>query len=92
MFLLLTIAIFVLGGAGGPMADRLLPAFCVLPFVLLLTAKKWKAAITYVILYVAAYTTFSYFGPRTSGIVNFLFPISAKHDDGSLSCGNHYGE
>ena len=25
MFLLLTIAIFVLGGAGGPMADRLLP-------------------------------------------------------------------
>ena len=72
MFLLLTIAIFVLGGAGGPMSDRLLPAFCVLPFVLLLTAKKWKAAITYVILYVAAYTTFSYFGPRTSGIVNFL--------------------
>lgn len=72
LFLLLTVAIFVLGGAGGDMADILQPCFCAIPFLLFLAAKKWKKAFTYMILYTAAYLTFLYFGPRTTGIVNFL--------------------
>lgn len=72
MFLLLTIAVFVLGGAGGKNVDLLAPMLCALPVVLFLLAGKWKRAFTYVLIYAAAYLCFWYFGPRTTGIVNFL--------------------
>lgn len=72
MFLLITIAIFVLGGTGGEIVDRLLPCFCVVPFVLFLLSGKWKTAVKYMLAYSIAYICFRYFGPRTTGIVNFL--------------------
>lgn len=72
MFLLLTVAVFVLGGAGGKNVDLLAPMLCALPFVLFLLAGKWKRAFTYALIYTAAYLCFWYFGPRTTGIVNFL--------------------
>ena len=40
MFLLLTIAVFVLGGAGGKNVDLLAPMLCALPFVLFLLSGK----------------------------------------------------
>ena len=72
MFLLLTVAVFVLGGAGGKNVDLLAPMLCALPVVLFLLAGKWKRAFTYALIYTAAYLCFWYFGPRTTGIVNFL--------------------
>ena len=72
MFLLLTVAVFVLGGAGGKNVDLLAPMLCVLPVILFLLAGKWKRAFTYTLIYTAAYLCFWYFGPRTTGIVNFL--------------------
>lgn len=72
MLLLLTIAIFVLGGSGGPAIDRLAPLFCAVPCVLFLLAGKWRPALIYATVYAAAYASFAYVGPRTTGIVNFL--------------------
>lgn len=72
MLLLITVAIFVLGGAGGSKVDRFAPCFCALTFILFLLGKKWKVAFTYIIVYVIAYVSFLYFAPRTTGIVNFL--------------------
>ena len=77
MFLLLTIAVFVLGGTGGKNVDLLAPMLCALPFVLFLLAGKWKRAFTYVLIYAAAYLCFWYFGPRTTGRLSLvLYSVS----------------
>ena len=72
MLLLMTMAVFVIGGAGGRMNDYLMPFLCAMPFILFLTAKKWKKTCGYFIVCFAAYFCFLYFGPRTAGIVNFI--------------------
>lgn len=72
MLLLLTIAVFVLGGSGGPAIDRLAPLFCAIPCILFLMSGKWRPALIYAVVYAAAYVSFAYVGPRTTGIVNFL--------------------
>jgi energy-coupling factor transporter transmembrane protein EcfT len=72
LLLLITMATFVLGGAGSDNLRYLAPCLCIAPLVLLLSSKKYKAAATYVIVYLSMYFTFHYFGPRTTGIVNFL--------------------
>ena len=40
LLLLITMSTFVLGGIAGEKLSFLLPCFCVLPFVLLLSARK----------------------------------------------------
>lgn len=45
MFLLLTVAVFVLGGAGGKNVDLLAPMLCVLPVVLFFTGWKMETGI-----------------------------------------------
>lgn len=72
MLLLFTIAVFVLGGAGGDIFNDFMPIFCVVPFVLFLLAKKWRTAFTYMIVYAVSYLCFWYLGPKTTGIANFL--------------------
>ena len=72
MVLLITIAIFVIGGAGGNVIDRFMPLFCLVPFLLFLCAGKWKTAIGYMIVYTVSYVAFLYLGPHTTGIANFL--------------------
>lgn len=72
LFLLLTIAIFVLGGAGGDVLNPYMPCFCAVPFLLFLLWKKWKTALVYLVIYLAAYGSFWYLGPRTTGITNSL--------------------
>ena len=42
MLLLMTMAIFVLGGAGDKLFGAYLPLFCLLPFVLFILVGKWK--------------------------------------------------
>ena len=41
MLLLMTMAIFVLGGAGDKLFGAYLPLFCLLPFVLFILVGKW---------------------------------------------------
>ena len=50
-FLLITMSIFVLGGAGGEIMDKLMPIFCMIPAITLLSAKKFKQAARYTLLY-----------------------------------------
>lgn len=72
LLMLITMAIFVIGGTGGDRLDRFMPCFCAVPLILLLLSKKWKDALVYVVVYTAAYASFSYLGPRTTGFANFL--------------------
>ena len=72
LLLLITMAAFVLGGAGSNASWILAPSLCVLPLVLLLSAKKFKSAAIYIVVYLIMYLLFHYFGPRTTGILNFL--------------------
>ena len=72
MVVLMTIAIFVLGGAGGDIFTAYLPCFCALPFLMFLTAGRWRTALTFAVIYTVSYTAFWYLGPRTEGLANFL--------------------
>lgn len=72
LFLLITMATFVLGGAGSDGLWFLTPCLCLIPLVLLLFSRKYKAAIKYIIIYLTMYFSFHYFGQRTTGIINFL--------------------
>ena len=72
MVVLMTIAIFVLGGAGGDIFTAYLPYFCALPFLMFLTAGRWRTALTFAVIYTVSYTAFWYLGPRTEGLANFL--------------------
>ena len=51
MFLLITMSVFVLGYAGGEELAFLMPLFCALPALALLSAGKWKQALVYSVVY-----------------------------------------
>ena len=72
MLLLFTMAVFVLGYSGGEILNFLLPCFCVLPAVLLLTGRKYKTAFSYILIYSASYLAFMLLGNKTNGVLNFL--------------------
>lgn len=79
ILLLLTMATFVLGGAGQKnglgrvVFSGISLALCALPFILLLSSKKRKEAVVYAVLYFAMYFMFVFVTPNTKGLVNFLF-------------------
>lgn len=72
LLLLITMAAFVLGNLGSDKLPFLAPCLCFIPLVLLLSSKKYKASVTYIILYFVMYFAFHFFGPKTTGILNFL--------------------
>ena len=72
LFMVFNMAIFILGSAGGERVQSLTPFFCAMPAILLLTAKRSKSAITYVVVYLTAYLMYEVWGPKTTGILNFL--------------------
>lgn len=72
MLLLFTMAVFVLGYSGGEILNFLLPCFCVLPAVLLLTGRKYKTAFSYILIYSSSYLAFMLLGNKTNGVLNFL--------------------
>ncbi len=72
LLLLFTMAVFVLGYMGGEKLQLLTPIFCILPAVFLLTAKKYKTGIGYILIYSASFLAFVFWGDKTSGIINFL--------------------
>lgn len=72
MLLLLTMSVFVLGYAGGEELAFLMPFFCALPAIVLLSAKKWKQALSYCILYgLSCYASICWIS-QVSGLVRFL--------------------
>ena len=72
LLLLLVMSVCVLGSAGGEKIDCLLPVFCALPGILLLTARKFLRALAYAGIYLAALTVSMWILPMTSGIINYL--------------------
>ena len=72
LLLLFTMAVFVLGYMGGEKLQLLTPIFCILPAVFLLTAKKYKTAIGYILIYSASFLAFVFWGDKTSGIIMFV--------------------
>ena len=72
ILLLVTMAIFVLGGAGGDIFGQYMPLFCLLPFVLFLLAGRWKKAVGYLLLYAAFHVLSLYALPHVSGLIGFL--------------------
>ena len=72
ILMLLNMAVFVLGSAGGGRVQALTPLFCTMPAVLLLSAKKWKTAITYIILFSVSYAVYAVFGNMTTGFMHYF--------------------
>lgn len=72
ILLLFTMAVFVLGYMGGEKLQLLTPCFCAMPAIFLASAKKYRTAIIYAVLYIASFLTFLFFGDKTTGVLNFL--------------------
>lgn len=72
LLLLLTMAIFVLGGAGGNLFNEYMPLFCMVPLVLFLLAGKWEKFLLYTVLYSFAYILTIVGLPHVSGVAGFV--------------------
>ena len=72
LVMLFDIALFVLGSAGGGSVEPLVPILCAMPAVLMLSAKKWKGAATYLLVYLLSWLTYTQLVPLTKGVVNFI--------------------
>jgi energy-coupling factor transport system permease protein len=72
LLLVITAAAFVLGGMGGEKLAFVTPCMCALPFVLFLTAGKWKSAVLYFAVFTTAYLTSLLLIPRLSGFPQFV--------------------
>lgn len=72
LLLLITVMTFVLGGAGGENMTLVVHALCVIPFLLHLSAKKYRTALLYLVLYCASYAAHFYVMPRASGLPGYI--------------------
>lgn len=72
LFLLLTMAVFGLGGAGSDAVNNVLPFILLVPYPLLLLAGKWKWALFGVVAYVGSDLIMLFVSPHLSGFVSFL--------------------
>ncbi len=70
--LLFTMSLFVLGGAGGEITGRLMPVFCAIPAITLLSAKKFKRAAGYTVLYCLSGAAVFLFSSRVHGFLHFV--------------------
>ena len=72
LLLLITMAIFVLGGAGSAKLSFFNPVLCLIPFFLLLLSHRAKTAVVSFLLYAFVYLVTLFIVPHTTGIINFL--------------------
>lgn len=72
LLLLITMATFVLGGAGSRQMSFLPYALSLLPVILLLSARAYKAAFIAAAVYILAESAFRLAGPLLSGPVYFI--------------------
>ncbi|WP_026519425.1 energy-coupling factor transporter transmembrane component T [Butyrivibrio sp. FCS006] len=71
--LLVTVTTFALGGAGGRRCEMLVPILCMVPFLLLLTAKRFKTSIIGMILFWGSSMLLTFANAR--GMGGFLYYI-----------------
>ena len=72
LFLLITLAVFGLGGAGGEAVDTVLPFVLLLPYPLLFLSGKWKWGLFGVVAYVGSDLFMYYVAPSLSGVLAFI--------------------
>ena len=72
LLLLVTMAIFVLGGTGGDIFGEYIPYFALLPFILFILSGRLKKTIGYMLLYGVFYGLAIYVLPYVSGVIGFL--------------------
>ena len=72
MFLLFTMTFFVLGYTGGQELEFLMPVFCVLPAIALISGKKYKMAAGYAVVYLLAECLLYGYNDSTTGLFHFL--------------------
>lgn len=72
LILLFDISLFVLGSAGGESVKAFVPILCAMPAVLFVSAKKWKKALLYVTVYVAAYVSHAFLLSLFRGALNYI--------------------
>lgn len=73
LVMLFDIALFVLGSAGGGSVEPLVPILCAMPAVLMLSAKKWKGAATYLLVYLLSWLTYTQLVPLTKRVQSISF-------------------
>ena len=72
MLLLITMSVFVLGYAGGEELSFLMPFFCAIPALALLSAKKWKTAFLYCVLYSLSFIVSTCWVKFVHGLPHFI--------------------
>lgn len=72
MILLFTMTFFVLGYAGGEDLAFLMPAYCVIPAIALISGKKYKLALEYMIVYSIAVYILHGVNSETTGLIHFV--------------------
>lgn len=72
MLMVITITSVVIGGGSGGFMNAVKPALTAVPLILFLAEKKWKSALLYVIVYIAAFLGELFLVPITQGFLNFL--------------------
>lgn len=72
LILLITMAVFVLGGMGNEETAFLTPCLCAMPLVLLLCSEKYRQAFTYAAVYSAMYLINALLRPITGGALHFI--------------------
>lgn len=72
LLMLLMMAVFVLGGAGGNRMNPLVLILTGIPFVLLLLEGQIKTALVFLILYLTGFLANTYLTSMTGGVVKFL--------------------
>jgi len=72
LLLLITMAVFVLGGVGSAKLSFFNPVLCLVPFFLLLLSHRVKTAMVSLLLYILAYLIMLFVVPHTMGLINYL--------------------
>lgn len=72
MLLVVTIATVLIGGGNSGVMTVIKPLLTVAPFLLLLSAGKWRSAAFYAIMYGFAYLGELFLVPITRGLLNFF--------------------
>ena len=72
ILLILTITSVVIGGGNGGFMNVVKPALTAVPLILFLLERKWKAAILYPMIYIAAFLGELFLIPRAQGFFNFI--------------------
>lgn len=72
ILLILTITSVVIGGGNGGLMNVVKPTLTVVPLILFLMDRKWKAAFLYTALYIAAFLGELFLISRVQGVLNFI--------------------